>query len=94
MPLIEEEIRQFVLDNFLFGQTDGQLSNDDSFLEKGILDSTGVLELVSFLEKKYQIKIQDEELVPENLDSINKVVQFITKRGSESFCADISKRAD
>jgi acyl carrier protein len=80
MSSIEEELPQFVIDNFLFGQVDGELSNDDSFLEKGMIDSTGVLELVSFLEKKYQIKLEDEELIPENLDSINKVSRFITKR--------------
>ena len=53
------------------------------FLDKGIIDSTGVLEFVSFLEEQYQIKIQDEDLVPDNLDSINKTVAFVNrKRGT------------
>jgi len=80
MPNIEQELRQFVIDNFLFGQADGRLSNDDSFLDQGIIDSTGVLELVAFLEEKCQIKIQDQELVPDNLDSINKLVKFLERK--------------
>ena len=79
MTNVEHELRQFVTDNFLFGQA-VPLSNDDSFLDQGIIDSTGVLELVSFLEKKYQIKIQDEELAPANLDSINRLTQFLHRK--------------
>lgn len=81
MPALEQEIRQFIVENFLFGEEDGQLSNDASFLERGIIDSTGVLELVAFLEEKYRIKINDDELVPANLDSINGLVQFIGRKG-------------
>ncbi len=66
-----------VVENLLFGQVDGQFSDDDSFLEKGIIDSTSVLELVSLLERQYQIKIEDEDLVPDNLDSINNLSRFI-----------------
>ena len=77
MQNIQQELRQFVIDNFLFGQGNGHLRNDDSFLDKGIIDSTGVLELVAFLEEKYHFKIQDRELVPDNLDSINNLVRFV-----------------
>jgi acyl carrier protein len=77
MQNIEQELRQFVIDNFLFGQGNGHLQNDDSFLDKGIIDSTGVLELVVFLEEKYHIKIQDRELIPDNLDSINNLIRFV-----------------
>jgi len=66
-----------VVENLLFGQDDGKFSDDDSFLEKGIIDSTSVLELVSLLERQYQIKIEDEDLVPDNLDSINNLSRFI-----------------
>jgi acyl carrier protein len=74
---IERELRQFVVDNFLFGQGDVQLENDDSFMERGIVDSTGVLELVAFLEKKYQIKVEGKDLTPDNLDSINNLRRFL-----------------
>lgn len=71
-----QKIRAFVIENYLFGE-EGKLGNDDSFLETGIIDSTGVLELVRFLEATFGIKIADEELVPDNLDSINKIVAFL-----------------
>jgi acyl carrier protein len=74
-----ETVRQFVVDTFLFG--DGaNLMDDTSFLENGIIDSTGILELITFLEETYQISIQDNELVPENLDSLKKVEQFLYKK--------------
>lgn len=80
MAQIEKELRQFVIDNFLFGQGDVQLENDDSFMERGIVDSTGVLELVAFLEKKYQIKVEGKDLIPDNLDSITNLRRFLEKK--------------
>lgn len=71
-----QKIRAFVIENYLFGE-EGKLGNDDSFLESGIIDSTGVLELVRFLEATFAIKVFDEELIPDNLDSINKIVGFL-----------------
>ena len=66
---MREELRRFIIDNFLFGVEDSQFSDDDSFLEKGLIDSTGVLELVAFIEEQYGIRFQDDEIIPENLDS-------------------------
>jgi acyl carrier protein len=80
MTNYELELRQFIVENFLFGKEDAPLANGDSLLELGIIDSTGVLELVSFLEQKYGFTIQDEELVPENLDSIDRLVRFVTRK--------------
>ena len=77
---IEQEIRQFITDNFLFGEPETQLSNDDSLLDQGIIDSMGVLELVTFLEDTYEIEIPDDELVPTNLDSINRMIQFVQRK--------------
>jgi acyl carrier protein len=77
MQIYIEQIRQFVNENFLFGQGIGELSDDDSFLEKGIIDSTGVLELVGFIQEKYALRLEDEELIPDNLDSINRVAAFV-----------------
>jgi acyl carrier protein len=74
-----ETVRNFVVDTFLFG--DGaNLKDDTSFLENGIIDSTGILELITFLEETYQISIQDNELIPDNLDSLKKVEQFLSKK--------------
>ena len=71
-----QKIRRFVVDNYLFGE-EGKLENDDSFMETGIIDSTGILELVRFLEATFGIKVADEELIPDNLDSINKIVAYL-----------------
>ena len=81
MSLIAESLRQFVKENFLFG-SEAALAGDDSFLEMGLIDSTGVLELVTFVEDEFKIAIDDEELVPENLDSIDSLVRFIEAKRS------------
>ena len=73
------QIRDFVVTNFLYGDA-GALQNDTSFLESGTVDSTGMLELIMFLESHFGLKIEPEEMVPENLDSINRVVQFVTRK--------------
>lgn len=73
------KVRNYVVQNFLFGQ-DGDLQDGTSFLEKGILDSTGVLELVSFLEETFLIKIDTEETLPENLDSIDSICAFLERK--------------
>jgi acyl carrier protein len=77
---IETEIRAFVLDRFLFGDTAVALSNDDSLLERGIIDSTGVLEIVMFIGERYRIEVQDDELIPDNLESIKKIADFIVRK--------------
>ena len=80
MQQIQGDLRRFVIDNFLFGKEDRRLSNDDSLLENGIMDSTSVLELVGFLENQYGVKIEDEDLVPENLDSVNSLASFLQRK--------------
>ena len=69
-------IRHFVVENFLFGDGE-QLKEDTSFLETGIIDSTGILELVMFLEETYSMKIEDDELIPENLDNLSNIAKFL-----------------
>jgi len=72
-------IRQYIIENFLFGEEDG-LRDDTSFLDSGIVDSTGILELVAYLEEEFGISIADEELIPENLDSIANVVAYLGRK--------------
>ena len=79
---IREGIRNFITDNFMIGMNPGDLSDSDSLLDKGIIDSTGVLELIGFLEENYDIQIEDEELVPENLDSVVNLVDFVNRKKS------------
>jgi acyl carrier protein len=73
-------IRQFIFDNFLFDAEEGDLQNDSSFLDQGIIDSTGVLELVEWLEDDFGLTIDDDELIPENLDSVNRLAAFIARK--------------
>jgi acyl carrier protein len=80
MSSIVQEIREFVVANFLFGQDASQLADDHSFLENGIIDSTGVLELVGFLEQHFGIAVADRELLPENLDSVRNAAAFVTQK--------------
>lgn len=84
MPTIEADVRGFVTDNFLFGRKNVSLAGDDSLLEQGLIDSTGVLELVSFIENKFEIKVEDDDLVPDNLDSINRLIAFIEAKLEEA----------
>ena len=84
MPTIETDVRGFVTDNFLFGRKNVSLAGDDSLLEQGLIDSTGVLELVSFIENKFEIKVEDDDLVPDNLDSINRLIAFIETKLEEA----------
>lgn len=74
-----KEFRDFIVANFLFGD-ETSLQDDTSFLESGIIDSTGMLELIMFLETKFGIRVEPEEMVPENLDSISRLVDFIRKK--------------
>jgi acyl carrier protein len=80
---VEKEIRDFIVENFLFGNTEYSLGDEESFLQKGFIDSTGILEVVSFIEEKFGIKVEDDDLIPENLDSIRRLSAFIArKRGT------------
>lgn len=80
MDEIKEKIKTFIVNNFLLGVNANNLNDSDSFLEKGIVDSTGILEVVSFIEESFSIKVEDEELLPDNLDSINHLVNFVQKK--------------
>jgi acyl carrier protein len=82
---IIRDIREFVVSNFLFGENGDGLNDRDSFLEKGIMDSTGVLELIAFIQEHFGIAIDDQEITPDNLDSVEKVARFVGgKKGVES----------
>lgn len=76
----QEKIRQFILENYLFSSDQSLLSNDDSFLKKGIIDSTGILEVIGYLSEEFGVTVKDEEMIPENLDSVNNLVAFIARK--------------
>jgi acyl carrier protein len=79
MEEIKLKARNFVVDNFLFGNANG-LEDETSFLDAGILDSTGVMEVVAFLEQQFGVRVDDDELTPENLDSISSIGAFVSRK--------------
>lgn len=82
MADLKTELRQYVQDNFIMGAVATAFTDADSFMELHILDSTGFLELIAHLEETYGIAVADEEMVPENLDSLNSVAAFVTRKRS------------
>jgi acyl carrier protein len=78
---IRDELKQFVVENFLSGQY-GDLGDDDSLFERGIIDSSGVLDLVAFIEERFAIQVRDSDLSAENFDSIQTLTTFIDRQAS------------
>jgi len=76
----EDLLRTFILENYLFTDDQSKLNNSDSFLETGILDSMGILEMIHYLDEEMSIKVAPDEMIPANLDSINNLVTFINKK--------------
>jgi acyl carrier protein len=77
---IKQQIIDFITNNFLFDDAQANLNEKESLLETGVIDSTGVLELIAFIEETYGIKIEDEEIIPENLDTILDITYFIGQK--------------
>ncbi len=77
---VEQQIRDYILENFLFTKDAAALGTDESFLAKGIIDSTGMLEVIYFVEDKFGIRIEDAEMIPENLDSVRNIVRFVERK--------------
>lgn len=77
---IEGEIRRFITDNFPLGDSGFELAGRDSLLEVGVIDSVGVLELIEHLESTYGFQIPDADVLPENLDSIDAITQYVSRR--------------
>ena len=77
---VERDLREFLAANYFLGDDPSQLAGASSLIEAGLIDSTGVLELVGFLEEKFDVRITNEELLPENLDSIDNIVAFVKRK--------------
>lgn len=76
---VENAVTAFIVENFLFGNAADAPAPGSSFMETGLIDSTGILELVAFLESKYGIQVADDQLVPENLDSVASIAAFVVR---------------
>ncbi|MCP4154643.1 MAG: acyl carrier protein [bacterium] len=77
---IKEKMKAFIKETFMTGGGHEEFEDDESFLENGIIDSTGVLELVTFVEETFDIDVEDEEMVPDNLDSFDNLTVFVDKK--------------
>jgi acyl carrier protein len=77
--VIQAKVREFIVNNMLYGEG-GDLGEHDSLLGAGILDSTGVLELVTFLESTFGIRVEDGDIVPENLDSVGRIAAYVRRK--------------
>jgi acyl carrier protein len=77
---ITEDFRKFVVENFLLGTSEDGLDEDTSFLANGIIDSTGILELIAYTEQTYALRMEDEDLTPDNLDSLRKLTLFVERK--------------
>lgn len=77
---IRTTIRAFIIENFLFGDESQPLPDEMSLIDNDLVDSTGILELVGFIEKRFEMKVEDREIVPANLDSIARIVDYIGRK--------------
>lgn len=77
---IIDEVKEYIVRRILVGASDGHLAPDESFLQRGILNSTGVLDLVNFIETRYRFQCQDDEITPDNLDSLNKIAAYVQQK--------------
>jgi len=80
MSTVEEKVRSYIMMNFMFTDDGSALVNSDSLLGKGIIDSTGILEVIHFLDDEFEIKVADEEMIPDNLDSVDNIVAFVARK--------------
>jgi acyl carrier protein len=74
---VSSKVREFIKDNFMFRDDRADLANDESLLDAGLIDSTGILELVAFIETEFSIQMADTDIVPENLDSVETIVRYV-----------------
>ena len=77
---LRDQVRGFILENYLFTTDTAALALDDSLLGRGIVDSTGMLEIIFFIEEQLGVKVKDEEMIPDNLDSVNRIATFVESR--------------
>lgn len=77
---VKDKIKKYIAENFLFSSNGFNLDDDESFLEAGVVDSLGVVELVSFVEENYKISVPDDDIVPDNFDSVDNLAAYIARR--------------
>lgn len=76
----KQKLRSYILQNFLFTEDESALNNSDSFLAKGLIDSTGIMEVIFFLQEEFEIQVEDTEMIPANLDSVDNILAFVARK--------------
>lgn len=79
---VEQQLRGYILENFLFTDDPSAIADGDSFLKNGIIDSTGMLEVIYFIEDRFGVVVQEDEMIPQNLDSINNIAAYVRRKTS------------
>lgn len=84
MPAVKEKVLAYITDNFLMGLKTEEIKDDSSLLDLGIIDSTGVIELIAFLEEAFGIHVEDDEITPDNLDSLRRIERYVAAKSDFS----------
>ena len=77
---IKKKLREFIIDTFLIADEDEELNDSDSFMQTGLIDSTGILEVITYLESEFTISVEDDEMIPDNLDSVDNLVNYVMRK--------------
>lgn len=84
MSRLEDQIREFIVENFLFGDESREIASSTSLIENDLVDSTGILELVAFIEERFGFTVADRDIVPDNLDSIDRISAYVAAKTGEN----------
>jgi acyl carrier protein len=84
---MKKTIRHYIMENLLFTEDESALQDSDSFLDGGIIDSTGVMEIIMFIEEAFGIKVNDDEMLPANLDSVDNLAAFVQRKQAQAVAA-------
>ncbi|MGZ4954077.1 acyl carrier protein [Methylobacter sp.] len=84
---MKKTIKQYILENLLFTEDESAIQDNDSFLDGGIIDSTGVMEIILFIEETFGIRVNDDEMLPANLDSVDNLIAFVQSKQAQAVAA-------
>jgi len=88
---VKDRLLHFFQNNFLYDETVDEICADESLIDKGYIDSTGIIGLVAFMEKAFKIKVYDHEIIPENFDSLNNILAYVNNKVEEIYFERIGR---
>lgn len=90
---VKDKLLHFFQDNFLYSETAEDIGADESLIDKGYIDSTGIIGLVAFIERAFNIKVYDHEIIPENFESLNNILAYVNNKVEEVDSARIGRQS-